>query len=76
MADARARAQAHANRAHYCKCGRVVHGNGAKAMHFYVRGDQYAGRREGHELIGREAYLKLHGRPSDHPANQKRRRLG
>lgn len=51
------RARAHAKRGYFCKCGRIVHGNGARAMHFYVGGDRHAGRREGHREISREAWL-------------------
>ena len=29
----REKAQAHAKHAHFCSCGYVVHGNGAKAKH-------------------------------------------
>jgi hypothetical protein len=64
------RAQAHAKHAYFCRCGRVVHGNGARAMHFYVGGDRYAGRREGHREIGRDAYYARFGHPLAHPANQ------
>lgn len=30
---ARAKARAHAKHAHFCSCGKVVHGNGGKAAH-------------------------------------------
>lgn len=50
------RAKAHAKHAYFCTCGRIVHGNGANAMHFFVGGDRYAGRREGHGEISREAF--------------------
>ena len=29
----KAAAQGHARRAHYCSCGYIIHGNGAKAAH-------------------------------------------
>ena len=29
----RQRAQAHARRPHYCSCGHIIHGNGAKWSH-------------------------------------------
>lgn len=66
----RQRAQAHAKRAYFCACGRVVHGNGARAMHFYIGGDRYAGKREGHQEITRDYYHRQHGHPLDHPANR------
>lgn len=53
----RQRAQAHAKRGYYCRCGRIVHGNGARAMHFYVGGDRYTGKREGHGEISHERWL-------------------
>lgn len=68
--DRRRRAQAHAKHGYFCICGRLVHGNGARAMHFYVNGDRTAGYREGHRQITRTRYLELHGHPLDHPANQ------
>lgn len=54
----RARAQAHSKHAYFCACGKVVHGNGARAMHFYVRGDRYLGRREGHAAITRDGFFR------------------
>jgi hypothetical protein len=36
-------AQAHARHAYFCKCGKVVHGNGARAMHFYIEGERFMG---------------------------------
>jgi hypothetical protein len=33
VTTSRERAQAHARRPHYCSCGVIVHGNGAKAAH-------------------------------------------
>lgn len=69
MGDTRARAQAHAKHGYFCVCGKVVHGNGARAMHFFIDGDRYAGHREGHKEIGHQAYLQMHGHPLDHPAN-------
>lgn len=53
-----ARSKAHAKHAHFCICGKVVHGNGGKAMHFYVDGDRYKGRRPGHAEIGREEFFR------------------
>ena len=51
-------AQAHARHAYFCRCGKVVHGNGARAMHFYIEGDRFMGRREGHSKISREAFFE------------------
>lgn len=53
------RSKAHAKHAAYCSCGRIVHGNGAKAQHFYVRGDRFVGKRDGHRLLSREQYDAL-----------------
>jgi len=36
-----------------------VHGNGGRAMHFYVQGDRSLGKREGHMLISRAAFDAL-----------------
>lgn len=55
MSDARRRAQAHARRGHFCSCGAIVHGNGAKYQHRemhnragdghrYVRFEDFRGR--------------------------------
>lgn len=74
MSDRKARARAHAKHPYFCKCGRVVHGNGAKAMHFYIydRGFK-VGYREGHAQVTREQYFELHGHPLEHPANALRK---
>lgn len=40
-------------------------------MHFYIGGDRYTGKREGHREIGSESYRAMHGHPLDHPANIK-----
>jgi hypothetical protein len=42
-------AMSHAKHAFPCECGRVVHGNGARAMHFYVNGNRALGYRDGHQ---------------------------
>lgn len=49
----RRRAQAHARRAHHCSCGRIVHGNGARAAHkaMHVR------RGDGHRWLLEDAWL-------------------
>lgn len=76
MSDRKARAKAHAKRAYFCKCGRVVHGNGAKAMHFYVNGHDYEGLREGHGQISREVYLERFGHPFANPLSGQYTDLG
>ena len=52
------RAKAHAKHPYFCSCGKVVHGNGAKAMHFYIGGDRWKGRRDGHVQVGREWFCR------------------
>ena len=42
---------AHAQTAYLCECGKLVHGNGAKAMHFYVKGRRAEGYRPGHRIV-------------------------
>jgi hypothetical protein len=69
MADRRARAKAHAKRAYFCVCGKLVHGNGGKAMHFYVDGQLDKGLRPGHGRISQERYAELHGNWRDHLLN-------
>lgn len=56
----KASAQAHAKHAHYCTCGRIVRGNGAKYQHraAHKRNDD-----GGHHYVTREAWLAL-------PSNQ------
>lgn len=61
--------RAHSNHGFFCICGKLVHGNGGHAMHFYVGGQRDAGYREGHREISRSAYLEMHGHPLEHPAN-------
>jgi hypothetical protein len=64
------RAKAHAKRGYLCECGRVVHGNGARAMHFYIAGQRDAGYRPGHRQISAKRYAEIHAcHPLDHPAN-------
>ena len=70
LSNSQHRAQQHAKHGYFCECGRLVHGNGARAMHFYANGDKSQGLREGHRLISRDSYLARFGHPLDHPANQ------
>lgn len=51
----RSRAQAHAKHAHFCSCGRVVHGNGAKAAHRAM----HARAGDGHHWCGSELWKGL-----------------
>ena len=51
-------AQAHAKHAYFCACGKVVHGNGARAMHFFISGDRDAGWRDGHREVSRTGVLR------------------
>ena len=60
-AKARAKARAHAKRAHHCSCGQIVHGNGGKASHAAMHernGDGWIRdmRPEGHHYISREQH--------------------
>lgn len=66
------RAKAHAKHPYFCSCGKVVHGNGAKAMHFYVGGDRWKGRRDGHVQVGREWFRRRF--PDWRPADPRRER--
>lgn len=50
------RAKAHAKHSFRCSCGRIVHGNGAHAMHFFICGDRYRGKRDGHTLLSTAQY--------------------
>lgn len=58
MTTRQERAAAHARHAYFCKCGVVVHGNGARAMHFYVDGDRALGFRDGHLKLPRAEFFK------------------
>lgn len=42
--------RAHARYEFYCSCGKIVHGNGGKANHFYVDGQRNQPR-EGHRRL-------------------------
>jgi hypothetical protein len=53
--SSRERAAAHAKHPHYCSCGKVVWGNGAKAQHRLA----HARRADGHRYVMREAWLAL-----------------
>lgn len=57
----RAKARRHAERAHYCSCGKVVWGNGGKSSHAAMharKGDGYVRgvRPDGHGYISRDAF--------------------
>lgn len=55
-ADGRRRSSmAHAKHGFFCSCGRIVHGNGAKASHraMHERAD------DGHRYVIRESFSKL-----------------
>lgn len=57
------RAKAHAKHPSYCSCGRVVHGNGGRAMHFYIEGQR--GRpRPGHVRLTQESWTTMHQDPN------------
>ena len=64
----REKAQAHAKHAHFCSCGFVVHGNGAKAKH----GEMHKCKGDGHHWWSRTAWEE-HGRPYlNHPDPERR----
>ena len=46
-------AGAHANRAYFCSCGKVVHGNGGRSNHR----EMHERRSDGHRFVTRETYL-------------------
>jgi len=43
----------HAKHGFFCSCGKVVHGNGAKAMHHAM----HARKQDGHRYVSRERWL-------------------
>ena len=64
----REKAQAHAKHAHFCSCGFVVHGNGAKAKH----GRMHERKGDGHTWWTRTAWEE-NGRPyKNHPDPERR----
>lgn len=69
MRTSREKAQAHAKHSHFCSCGFVVAGNGARAAH----GRMHQKRGDGHTWWTRTAWEK-HGRPHlNHPDPERRR---
>jgi hypothetical protein len=56
-AKAKAKARKHAERAHFCDCGKRVFGNGGKASHAGMHGR----RDDGHRWIGHEQWTALFG---------------
>jgi len=50
-----ASAAAHAKRAHFCSCGKIVHGNGARAVHRAY----HVNRQDGHTYLIEDAYYRL-----------------
>lgn len=65
----REKAQAHAKHAHFCSCGFVVHGNGAKAKH----GEMHKRKGDDHHWWSRTAWEE-HGRPHLNHRDPERRR--
>lgn len=55
------RARAHANRAYFCTCGAIVHGNGGKAGHAWMHENAPQGRGlgDGHHYVNRERYHQI-----------------
>lgn len=51
-AKAKAKTRAHAKRAHFCDCGRFVHGNGGKSGHAWM----HERRHDGHQWIGSDEW--------------------
>jgi hypothetical protein len=47
--------RAHAKRAYYCTCGKIVHGNGGRASHF----DMHERRGDGHHRISGSHWNEL-----------------
>lgn len=63
MTTSRQRAQAHAKRSHYCSCGYIIHGNGAKWAHQSKHGRANDGHR-----WWTTTQWEAHGRPFlNHP---------
>lgn len=52
---ARAKATAHARRAHYCTCGVIVHGNGGKSSH----AAKHARDGTSNHFVSRDQYLVM-----------------
>lgn len=63
--SSRTRAQAHAKHAHYCTCGKTVHGNGARAQHRAM----HARLADGHKYMTYTEYLRrqegTHGKQAE-----------
>jgi hypothetical protein len=64
------RAQGHARRAHYCSCGFVIHGNGARSSHERMHQQR---KGDGHRWWSTTQWEAL-GRPFvNHPVPELRR---
>ena len=55
MITRRDRARAHAKHSHYCSCGKIVRGNGAKAAHAAM----HKRKQSGGKWLTREGFYKL-----------------